>query len=51
MSDKLKSAVEAAWTNRELLKAEETQAAIRSVIDLLDAGGATVAAFVAVDLQ
>jgi len=43
MSDKLKSAVEAAWTNRELLKTDETQAAIRSVIDQLDAGALRVA--------
>ncbi|MEL6305062.1 MAG: 2,3,4,5-tetrahydropyridine-2,6-dicarboxylate N-succinyltransferase [Bacteroidota bacterium] len=30
--------IEAAWENRELLKSDETQAAIRNVIDQIDAG-------------
>ena len=33
-----KNHIEQAWENRELLKSEETQAVIRSVIDALDAG-------------
>ena len=36
--DTLKTKIEAAWENRELLKEAETQQAIREVIDLLDAG-------------
>lgn len=34
----LQTTIEAAWDNRELLKENSTQAAIREVIDLLDAG-------------
>lgn len=36
--DTLKTKIEAAWENRELLKEAETQQAIREVIGLLDAG-------------
>lgn len=36
--DTLKTKIEAAWENRELLMEAETQQAIREVIDLLDAG-------------
>ncbi|WP_046744201.1 2,3,4,5-tetrahydropyridine-2,6-dicarboxylate N-succinyltransferase [Kordia zhangzhouensis] len=39
----LKEAIENAWDNRELLKNEDTQAVIRKVIDLLDAGELRVA--------
>ena len=34
----LQEKIEAAWNNRELLKEDDTQAAIREVINLLDAG-------------
>lgn len=34
----LRKTIENAWENRELLKAQDTQNAIREVIDLLDAG-------------
>lgn len=34
----LQNTIETAWENRELLKESETQNAIRSVIDLIDAG-------------
>ena len=40
----LKETIENAWENRELLKDLDTQAAIRKVIDLLDAGELRVAA-------
>ena len=40
---RLKQLIEAAWENRDLLKNEETQNAIRKVIDLLDAGELRVA--------
>ncbi|MCK6695748.1 MAG: 2,3,4,5-tetrahydropyridine-2,6-dicarboxylate N-succinyltransferase [Thermoanaerobaculia bacterium] len=43
MSDILKQTIEAAWENRELLKSEETRSAIRSTIELLDAGELRVA--------
>ncbi|MEY4927348.1 MAG: 2,3,4,5-tetrahydropyridine-2,6-dicarboxylate N-succinyltransferase [Bacteroidota bacterium] len=39
----LKSTIEAAWDNRELLKNADIQAAIRSVIELLDKGKLRVA--------
>jgi len=39
----LKSIISQAWDNRELLKAAQTQAAIREVIDLLDVGKLRVA--------
>ncbi|WP_394368164.1 2,3,4,5-tetrahydropyridine-2,6-dicarboxylate N-succinyltransferase [Kordia aestuariivivens] len=39
----LKETIENAWDNRELLKNEDTQAAIRKVIDLLDVGELRVA--------
>ena len=39
----LKSIIEAAWENRELLQKSETTAAIRAVIDLLDEGTLRVA--------
>lgn len=35
---RLQNTIEKAWDNRELLKDKETQAAIREVIDLVDAG-------------
>jgi len=35
---KLRGIIEKAWENRELLKEEATQSAIREVIDLIDAG-------------
>ena len=41
--NQLKQLIEAAWENRDLLKTEETQNAIRKVIDLLDAGELRVA--------
>ena len=34
----IKQIIENAWENRELLKSSETHAAIRSVIDQIDAG-------------
>ena len=34
----LREQIEKAWDNRDLLKEEKTQTAIRSVIDLLDDG-------------
>ncbi len=39
----IRSIIENAWDNRELLKNEETTAAIRKIIDLLDAGELRVA--------
>ncbi|SNR15665.1 2,3,4,5-tetrahydropyridine-2,6-dicarboxylate N-succinyltransferase [Tenacibaculum jejuense] len=39
----IRSIIENAWDNRELLKNEETTAAIRKVVDLLDAGELRVA--------
>ncbi|MEM6721154.1 MAG: 2,3,4,5-tetrahydropyridine-2,6-dicarboxylate N-succinyltransferase [Bacteroidota bacterium] len=39
----LKETIEKAWDNRDLLKNEDTQAAIRNVIDLLDVGELRVA--------
>ena len=39
----LKQTIEAAWENRTLLKEKETQAAIRSIIALLDEGSLRVA--------
>ncbi|WP_046757430.1 2,3,4,5-tetrahydropyridine-2,6-dicarboxylate N-succinyltransferase [Kordia jejudonensis] len=39
----LQEAIENAWDNRDLLKKEDTQAAIRKVIDLLDVGELRVA--------
>lgn len=39
----LKEVIENAWDNRDLLKNEDTQAAIRKVIDLLDVGELRVA--------
>ncbi len=39
----IRSIIESAWDNRELLKQEETTAAIRKVVDLLDAGKLRVA--------
>ncbi len=41
--DKLQSIIENAWDNRELLKNEETQNAVRQIIDLLDEGKLRVA--------
>ena len=41
--EKLKSTIEAAWDDRELLKTEETQSAIRDMIELLDKGKLRVA--------
>ena len=41
--DSLKQTIEAAWKNRTLLKEKETQAAIRSIIALLDEGSLRVA--------
>ncbi|MGA8852542.1 MAG: 2,3,4,5-tetrahydropyridine-2,6-dicarboxylate N-succinyltransferase, partial [Christiangramia sp.] len=41
--DQLKSKIEAAWENRELLKDKETTDAIRKVIELLDKGELRVA--------
>lgn len=38
MYSELKQQIEAAWENRELLKEEATQAAIRRVVDLVDRG-------------
>ena len=38
----LKETIENAWDNRDLLKNEDTQAAIRKVIDLLDVQGRKV---------
>lgn len=39
----IRSIIEKAWDNRELLKEEETTSAIRKVVDLLDAGELRVA--------
>ncbi|WP_075340869.1 2,3,4,5-tetrahydropyridine-2,6-dicarboxylate N-succinyltransferase [Tenacibaculum agarivorans] len=39
----IRSIIENAWDNRELLKQEETTSAIRKVVDLLDAGELRVA--------
>ncbi|RZT00351.1 2,3,4,5-tetrahydropyridine-2,6-dicarboxylate N-succinyltransferase [Aquimarina brevivitae] len=41
--NQLKQIIEAAWEDRELLKTENTQNAIRNIIDLLDAGELRVA--------
>ena len=41
--DNLQTIIEQAWNNRELLKEETTTAAIRKVVDLLDAGTLRVA--------
>jgi len=41
--DELKKKIEAAWDDRSLLKKEEYQTAIRSIIDLLDLGQLRVA--------
>jgi 2,3,4,5-tetrahydropyridine-2,6-dicarboxylate N-succinyltransferase len=41
--EKLKSTIEAAWDNRELLKDKKTQKAIRDMIELLDKGQLRVA--------
>ena len=41
--EKLKNTIEAAWDNRELLKDEHTQIAIREMIELLDKGQLRVA--------
>jgi 2,3,4,5-tetrahydropyridine-2-carboxylate N-succinyltransferase len=41
--DTLRSIIETAWNNRELLQQENTQSAIRSVIEKLDAGTLRVA--------
>jgi 2,3,4,5-tetrahydropyridine-2-carboxylate N-succinyltransferase len=41
--DTLRSIIETAWDNRELLQQENTQSAIRSVIEKLDAGTLRVA--------
>ena len=38
MYSELRSIIESAWENRELLKNEETTAAIEKIIGLLDAG-------------
>lgn len=43
MMIKLKEKIEAAWENREFLQEEETQKAIRQVVDLLDSGTIRVA--------
>ena len=43
MTDDIRTLVEAAWDDRELLKESETQKAIRLVIDLLDKGRLRVA--------
>lgn len=43
MTDELKQYVESAWLDRHLLKEDDTQAAIRAVIDLLDRGTIRVA--------
>src|SRR6187402_2482233 len=42
-SMELQELVEKAWTDRELLKSEETQATIRKVVELLDKGQLRVA--------
>ena len=47
----LKNTIEQAWENRELLKQEETQIAIRKVIDLIDNGALRTAEPVAGDWQ
>ena len=39
----LQQLIEKAWDNRELLKEDSTTTAIRTVIDLLDAGELRVA--------
>lgn len=49
--EKLIQQIEHAWDNRELLKTEETQNAIRSVIELLDKGKIRVAEPVGNDWQ
>jgi len=41
--ENLRQTIEQAWDNRELLKTEETQAAIREVLELLDKGKLRVA--------
>ncbi len=41
--NELRSTIESAWDNRDLLKQEETQAAIREVIGLIDVGQLRVA--------
>src|SRR5690606_4054724 len=41
--ENLRAIIESAWENRELLKGEETQNAIREVINLLDEGKLRVA--------
>ncbi len=41
--EKLQKIIESAWDNRELLKADDTKAAIRAVIELLDTGKLRVA--------
>lgn len=38
MMNELRALIEAAWENRDLLKQQDTQKAIRKVIDLIDAG-------------
>ncbi|NQV01090.1 MAG: 2,3,4,5-tetrahydropyridine-2,6-dicarboxylate N-succinyltransferase [Bacteroidia bacterium] len=43
MTEDIRSLIDAAWENRELLKDAETQQAIRLVIDLLDKGRLRVA--------
>ncbi|MCX6282950.1 MAG: 2,3,4,5-tetrahydropyridine-2,6-dicarboxylate N-succinyltransferase [Bacteroidetes bacterium] len=43
MSDQLRSVIEPAWENRELLSRPETQKAIREVIRLLDKGAIRIA--------
>ena len=43
MTEDIRALVEAAWEKRDLLKEEETQQAIRMVIDLLDKGRLRVA--------
>lgn len=49
--ENLKSIIESAWENRDLLKTEQTQNAVRGVIDLLDEGKLRVAEPVAVGWQ
>jgi len=49
--ENLQQTIETAWENRELLKDDSTQAAIRKVIDLLDVGELRVAQPVGDDWQ
>ncbi len=49
--NKLQQIIESAWENRDLLKKEEIQVAIRKVIDLLDSGELRVAEPIATGWQ